>query len=99
MLSSSLKAVISQTLAATVSGGRLALQEIMLVNQAIKNHIREGKTHQIYSAMDTARGLGMQRMDAAIQLATNRREISQMEAEEVRARVGIDSPSRLNRGR
>ena len=43
MLSSSLKAVISQTLAATVSGGRLALQEIMLVNQAIKNHIREGK--------------------------------------------------------
>ena len=99
MLSSSLKAVISQTLAGTVSGGRIALQEIMLVNQAIKNHIREGKTHQIYSAMDTARGLGMQRMDAAIQLAMNRRDISQMEAEEVRARVGIESPSRLNRGR
>ena len=62
MLSHSIKAVIAQTLVPTLQGGRMAVQEIMIVNNAIQNLIRESKTSQIYSMMDTGRGIGMQSM-------------------------------------
>ncbi len=51
MLSSSLKAVISQTLIPKIGGGRVAAWEIMVNNDAIANLIRENKVHQIYSTM------------------------------------------------
>ncbi len=51
MLSSSLKAVISQTLIPRIGGGRVAAWEIMSNNDAIANLIRENKVHQIYSTM------------------------------------------------
>jgi twitching motility protein PilT len=89
MLSSSLKAVVSQTLARTPQGSRRAIQEIMMVNQAIRALIRESKTHQIYSIMDSQRGSGMQSMDLAIQKAIQRKLISPREAQDVRSRVGI----------
>ncbi len=58
MLSESLRAVISQTLLRKVGGGRVAALEVLVVNNAISNLIREGKTFQITSAMQTGRALG-----------------------------------------
>ena len=51
MLSVSLTAVISQSLLPKTSGGRIAIHEILINNNAIANLIRENKVHQIYSQM------------------------------------------------
>jgi twitching motility protein PilT len=59
MLSESLKGVISQTLCKKIGGGRVAAREILLSTPAISNLIREAKTFQIPSAMQTSRRLGM----------------------------------------
>jgi twitching motility protein PilT len=58
MLSESLRGVISQTLLKKIGGGRVAALEVLIVNNAISNLIREGKTFQIASAMQTGRALG-----------------------------------------
>jgi twitching motility protein PilT len=59
MLSESLKGVVAQTLLKKKGGGRVAALEILIVTPAIANLIREGKTFQIPSLMQTGRGLGM----------------------------------------
>ena len=59
MLASSLKAVVCQTLLKKKGGGRVAAFEILLCNSAVSNLVREGKTFQIISAMQTGRGSGM----------------------------------------
>jgi len=66
MLSESLNAVISQSLLKKTSGGRIAALEIMLANTAVRNLIREGKTFQLPSAMQTGSRIGMQTMDSAV---------------------------------
>jgi len=63
MLSSSLKGVIAQTLLKKKEGGRIAAQEILIVNSGISNIIREGKTHQIPSLMQTGKKFGMQTLN------------------------------------
>lgn len=64
MLSESLKGVVCQQLLKTADGkGRVAALEIMLGTPAIGNLIREGKTFQIPSIMQTAKKDGMQLMD------------------------------------
>lgn len=50
-LSSSLVAVIAQSLIPRIGSGKVATQEIMITNAAISNLIREDKVHQIYSQM------------------------------------------------
>ncbi len=50
-LATSLVAVISQALLPRIGGGRIAAQEVMITNPAIKNLIREDKVHQLYSQM------------------------------------------------
>ena len=61
MLSSSLVAVIAQSLLPKLGGGRIAAHEIMITNHAIANLIREDKVHQIYSQMQLGQGdTGMQ---------------------------------------
>lgn len=55
-LSSSLVAVIAQTLIPRIGGGKVATQEIMISNPAIANLIREDKVHQIYSQMQLNQG-------------------------------------------
>lgn len=59
MLSDSLKGVIAQTLCKKIGGGRAAAHEVLICNSAISNLIREGKTFQIPSIMQTQRNLGM----------------------------------------
>jgi len=58
-LSAGLRAVISQVLLSRKSGGRVAAREIMIVNQAISSLIREGKSHHIYSQLQTGVADGM----------------------------------------
>ena len=63
-LAGTLKAVISQQLLPRASGeGRVAAREILIVNAAVANLIREGKTHQIYSAIQMGGKLGMRTLD------------------------------------
>lgn len=66
MLSESLQAVISQTLMKKPGGGRVAAHEIMLGSTAIRNLIREDKVAQMYSAMQTGAGVGMQTLDQCL---------------------------------
>lgn len=66
-LSSVLRAVVCQTLLPRLNGkGRIAAREVMLVNSAVSNMIREGKTHQIYGAIDTGVRAGMVSLDRAL---------------------------------
>ena len=63
-----LEAVVSQQLIPTADGkGRVAAFEVMHANHAVRNLIREGKSHQLSSVMQTNRKLGMITMDEAIQ--------------------------------
>ncbi len=59
MLSASLRGVIAQTLCRKNGGGRIAVVEVLLHHPALANLIREGKTYQIPSLMQTKRGDGM----------------------------------------
>lgn len=67
ILASSLRAVISQVLVKRKNGGRVAAQEIMICNSAIKNMIREDKTHQIYSVIQTGHEVGMRTLEQHLQ--------------------------------
>ena len=66
MLSESLKGVIAQTLLPKKGGGRVAALEILIVTPAISNLIREGKTFQIPSAMQTGKNKGMVMLNDAL---------------------------------
>jgi twitching motility protein PilT len=66
MLSESLKGVIAQTLLPKKGGGRVAALEVLIVTPAISNLIREGKTFQIPSSMQTGRNLGMVMLNDAL---------------------------------
>jgi len=66
MLSESLQAVISQTLLKKNGGGRVAVHEIMIGTPAIRNLIRENKVAQMYSAIQTGAGIGMQTLDQGL---------------------------------
>ncbi len=67
MLAAALQGVVSQQLLPTADGrGRVAAVEVLLPTPAVRNLIREGKTHQLYSAIQTGGDHGMQTMDAAL---------------------------------
>src|SRR6476660_681644 len=66
MLSESLKGVIAQTLCKKTGGGRVAAREILLTTPAISNLIREGKTFQIPSIIQTSKKLGMLTLNDAL---------------------------------
>lgn len=66
-LANVLEAVISQQLIPTADGrGRAAAFEVMISNSAVRNLIREGKSHQLLSVMQTTRKIGNIAMDEAI---------------------------------
>jgi twitching motility protein PilT len=66
-LADALKAVVSQTIFKRVDvKGRCAALEILICTPAVRNLIREGKTYQIPSAMQTGKKYGMQTLDDAI---------------------------------
>jgi len=78
MLSESLRGVIAQQLLKTVNGKRAAALEILYVTHAVSNLIREGKTFQIPSVIQTGKKEGMQLMDQALQdLVTQNRVMAE----------------------
>src|SRR5712672_2985639 len=80
MMSESLRAVVSQTLMKRVGGGRIAAHEIMIGTPAIRNLIREGKIAQMYSAIQTGQGQGMQTLDQCLQELVTKGHVSKEEA-------------------
>ncbi|BAF59327.1 MAG: type IV pilus twitching motility protein PilT [Pelotomaculum sp.] len=66
-LAGCLQAILAQQLIPRADGkGRVAAVEVMLTTPAVRNLIREGKEHQLYTAMQTGRNVGMQTMDSAL---------------------------------
>jgi twitching motility protein PilT len=84
MISESLVGVVTQMLLKKAGGGRAAALEILLGTAAVRNLIREGKTHQIPSVMQVSGKVGMQTMEAAVMDLLNRGAVT---AEEVCSRM------------
>ena len=82
MLSESLQAVISQTLLKKNGGGRIAAHEIMIGTPAIRNLIRENKVAQMYSAIQTGGGLGMQTLDQCLKILVQKGLVTTASARE-----------------
>ena len=77
MLSVSLTAVISQSLLPKLGGGRIAIHEILINNNAVANLVRENKVHQIYSQMQLNQQVtGMSTQTQAMMKAIQNRYIS-----------------------
>jgi twitching motility protein PilT len=66
MLANSLKGVVAQVLCKKTGGGRAAAMEVLLVNPAVSSLLRESKTHQIASVMQTSGRLGMRTMNESL---------------------------------
>jgi twitching motility protein PilT len=80
MLSESLRGVISQTLCKKIGGGRAAAREILLTIPAVSNLIREGKTFQIPSVMQTNRKAGMATLNDALMELVDAKQVEPKEA-------------------
>lgn len=81
MLSESLRGVIAQSLLPKVDGsGRVAAIEVLFNTKAVANLIREGKTFQIPSAMQTGRNQGMITYDSSLEALVNKGLISKSQA-------------------
>jgi twitching motility protein PilT len=65
-LAGMLQGIVSQRLIPTIGGGRVAASEILVVTGAVRNIIREGKTHQIEAVIQTGANEGMQSMDRVL---------------------------------
>lgn len=95
-LANSVEGVVSQLLLPKADGlGRVAVREVMVVTPAISNLVREGKTHQIYSAIETGSKFGMVSMDSSLIELVRQRVITPDVAiskssnpESIRARLG-----------
>lgn len=80
-LADALRAVVSQTLFKRVDvKGRVAALEILICTPAVRNLIREGKTYQIPSVMQTGKKYGMQTLDDAIMELLQKKRISAEDA-------------------
>ena len=76
MLSESLQAVVAQQLLPKLGGGRVASHEIMLATTAIRNLIREGKSFQIPSVIETSTNIGMQTSHQSVLALVRRGQVS-----------------------
>lgn len=77
----SIEAVVTQTLCKKKGGGRVAALEILVATTAVRNLIREGKNHQIPSAMQVGQKDGMQTMDMALIELVNKGLVTREEAQ------------------
>ncbi len=81
-LSVALQGIVTQQLLPTADGsGRVVACEVLVPSPAVRNLIREGKTHQIYSVLQTGSALGMQTMDTALAGLVRQGRITQKLAE------------------
>ncbi len=61
-----MEVVLSQRLIPTIAGGRVPAVEILLGNSAVRNTIREGKSHQIDNIIQTSSDIGMMTLEASL---------------------------------
>ncbi len=80
MLASSLKGVIAQNLCKRIGGGRVAAYEILIANKAVANLIRERKTFQLLSLMQTGKSQGMCTLNDALAELVRNKQVEPMEA-------------------
>jgi len=81
-LSVALQGIVTQQLLPTADGsGRCLAVEVLIPSPAVRNLIREGKTHQIYSVIQTGGAHGMQTMDAALAALVRAGKITRQLAE------------------
>jgi twitching motility protein PilT len=95
-LSNILMAIVSQRLIPTIGGGRVAAAEILVATPAVRNIIREGKSHQLEAVIQTGAEFGMQSMDKTLVELIHGGTISYDEARNFA--VDIDELDRLMRG-
>jgi twitching motility protein PilT len=82
-LSIALQGIVTQQLLPTLDGrGRVVACEVLIPTPAVRNLIREGKTHQIYGALQTSGAVGMQTMDADLARLVRGGKISRSLAEQ-----------------
>lgn len=82
-LSTALQAIVTQQLIPDATGkSRVAACEVLVATPAVRNLIREGKTHQIYSSMQAGGQFGMQTMDMALSNLVKTRKITKEIAKE-----------------
>lgn len=65
-LSNILMAIVSQRLVPSIGGGRVVAAEVLIANSAVRNIIREGKSHQLDAVIQTGADQGMQTMDRTL---------------------------------
>ena len=94
-LSNILMAICSQRLVPTIGGGRIAAAEILVATPAVRNIIREGKTHQLSAVIQTGSEFGMQSMDKTLGNLIKAGTITYEEARNVA--IDIDELDRLMR--
>ena len=80
MLSESLKGVVAQVLCKKIGGGRVAAHEIVLGNPAVTNLIRDGKTFQLASVMQTSKNVGMVTMNDSLMTLVQNKQVEPKEA-------------------
>ncbi|HIA92341.1 TPA: type IV pilus twitching motility protein PilT [Candidatus Saccharibacteria bacterium] len=90
-----LQGVVSQRLIPMVGGGRMAAAEILVATSAVRNIIREGKSHQLESVIQTGAEYGMQSMDKTLVKLIHSGKITYEEA--VNYAVDIEELDRLMR--
>jgi twitching motility protein PilT len=95
-LSNILMAICSQRLVPAIGGGRIAAAEILIANPAVRNIIREGKSHQLEAVIQTGAEFGMQSMDKTLASLIHNGSITYDEARNVA--VDLDELDRLMRG-
>ncbi len=65
-LANILQAIMAQRLIPSIGGGRIVASEILIANSAVRNIIREGKSHQLDNVIQTSSDEGMQSMDRTL---------------------------------
>jgi twitching motility protein PilT len=95
-LSNILMAICSQRLVPSIGGGRVAASEILIANPAVRNIVREGKTHQLEAVIQTGAEHGMQSMDKTLVELIHNGTITYEDARMVA--VDIEELDRLMRG-
>lgn len=95
-LSNILQAIVSQRLIPAIGGGRIAAAEILVATPAVRNIIREGKSHQLEAVIQTGAEFGMQSMDKQLVQLIHEGTITYDEARNYA--VDLEELDRLMRG-
>jgi len=95
-LANILQAIVCQRLIPTIGGGRVAAAEVLIATSAVRNIIREGKTHQLEAVIQTGAEFGMQSMDHTLVNLIHAGSITYDEARNFA--VDLDELDRLMRG-